>query len=106
MTNRAQTYMEYVIVLTLTASMMVAMRVYIQRGIQAALKNASDQFGRQDKANPWTKAVEEKAASVYDMATKTKVGIQDADAGRQTDIDSTIDTYGKTTSYKLEDIET
>lgn len=48
--NKAQSIMEYAIIMGLVVAALTTMQVYIKRGIQAGIKVAADEIGRQQDA--------------------------------------------------------
>lgn len=49
MKKRAQSVLEYVVILGVIGAALVAMQVYFKRSIQAVVKTAADQMGEQKK---------------------------------------------------------
>lgn len=48
--NKGQSILEYAIILGLVAAALTTMQVYLKRGIQAGIKVAADELGRQQDA--------------------------------------------------------
>lgn len=69
--NKAQSIMEYAIIIGLVVAGLSAMQVYIRRGIQAGIKVAADELGNQEDAeiDP-TKGTKESS----DSKIRTKAG--------------------------------
>lgn len=52
--NKAQSTLEYAVLIACIAAALVAMRIYIKRGIQGRVKDAADQIGEQYSAKTTT----------------------------------------------------
>lgn len=64
--SRAQSLIDYVIVVGIVAAALIAMRVYMVRGVQAGIKVAADELGSQEGLAFETEYV---AASVSEMTS-------------------------------------
>ena len=80
--EHAQSLSEYVALILLVVFALFAMRTYIQRGIQAVVKNAADQLGDQskgtrvtDKNNIWPDKGSSELISTSTQYGKTTQGI-------------------------------
>lgn len=102
--RRAQSIMEYSIVLGVVVAILVGMQVYLKRGIQAGIKIAADQVGVQNKAlpelDPREDAVQEGNSTSNTFSEKTMNVFGDAQSVTSEQV---THTHGSSRSERKED---
>ena len=93
--GRAQTIMEYAIILGFVAVALSAMQVYIRRGIQAGIKVAADELGNQQDAEKIDPGKSITGNSEINTRATSNQTIEVFEGGSQTvDIDKTTTASG------------
>ncbi len=71
-TNKAQSTLEYAVIIAVVAGGLLAMQYYMQRGIQGKLRSSSDSIGEQYSAN---KTTYKYTTNQTAMTTKEEFGV-------------------------------
>ncbi|MDD2679217.1 MAG: hypothetical protein PHO03_00225 [Candidatus Omnitrophica bacterium] len=104
MKSKAQSIMEYVIVLGLIALALAAMSLYFRRGIQSVVKIAADEMGDQKDAediNPITGT--KTSSAIRRQAQSTQKLRAYEGAARSSEVSSTTLTTGTTASVSTQE---
>lgn len=97
--NKGQSIMEYAIIISIVVIALSAMRVYVQRGIQATIKVAADQLGAQQDAEDDIEKGTQRNSKINTKTASTQRVRLSEDGSRRTDIDKTTISSGWETSY-------
>jgi hypothetical protein len=89
-----QSLSEYVILIAIVSAALLAMQVYMKRAIQAAIRVASDQAGKQDDVNPDVTDETAIRSSSYAVANENNIDRKRTFTGgiQRTDLPFQVDT--------------
>lgn len=98
MNKKGQSIIEYTVILGLVVAGLMTMQAYIKRGIQATIKVAADELGRQEDAEELDPEKGTKSASEINTRTRSiqRVRLLKG-SSQQVDIDRISSSSGKTT---------
>ncbi len=80
MSRKGQSTMEYAILIAVVVGALVAMQIYIKRGIQGKLRSSADSIGEQYSAGKMTSKYT--TEQIGEMKTKETFGLADDGTGR------------------------
>lgn len=95
--NKGQSILEYAIIIGLVVAGLTTMQLYIKRGIQAGIKVAADELGRQEDAEEIDPEWGTRSSSEINTITQSTERIRLFEGGSQRiDIDKTTASSGET----------
>lgn len=102
-----QSIAEYTVLISVIAAALLAMQIYMKRGIQATIKYSTDQFGNQSEwreTDPDEVTVQETTMqSLSDVETRIQQQVVDGRITATTTMDENSTSSGVSTSWKEED---